>query len=456
MRLRSATLFVALAVVISSCAARVVPAPVITTPSFPDVALPPVPPVMAGTRAAVAHDRAWRFFQTGDLRTAQREVAAALAASPGFYPADALSGYIELARKDAASALSHFDRALERQNGYVSALVGRGRALQTLERDDEAVAAYQAALALDPSLVDLSRQIDVLRFRGAEREIANARLAARSNRLGDARAAYQRAIANSPDSAFLYRELAALERQAGETELALEHLRKSLDLDPLDASSFTAMGEMLEARGDLDGALKAYADALALDSNDALVKRREAIIARQELARLPEQYRAIDTAPQITRAQLAALIGIRLTRQLESFPRTEPGVITDIRGNWAERWIVAVTRAGIMEPLPNHTFQPGSVVRRADLAPIAGRLIIRLSPPQQVVTWQGARTSFTDLSPGHLAYPAAATAVASGVMTRTADGAFQPSALVTGADAIAMIERIGRLSGTPGPSVRSR
>lgn len=456
MRLRSATLFVALAVVISSCAARVVPAPVITTPSFPDVALPPVPPVMAGTRAAVAHDRAWRFFQTGDLRTAQREVAAALAASPGFYPADALSGYIELARKDAASALSHFDRALERQNGYVSALVGRGRALQTLERDDEAVAAYQAALALDPSLVDLSRQIDVLRFRGAEREIANARLAARSNRLGDARAAYQRAIANSPDSAFLYRELAALERQAGETELALEHLRKSLDLDPLDAGSFTAMGEMLEARGDLDGALKAYADALALDSNDALVKRREAIIARQELARLPEQYRAIDTAPQITRAQLAALIGIRLTRQLESFPRTEPGVITDIRGNWAERWIVAVTRAGIMEPLPNHTFQPGSVVRRADLAPIAGRLIIRLSPPQQVVTWQGARTSFTDLSPGHLAYPAAATAVASGVMTRTADGAFQPSALVTGADAIAMIERIGRLSGTPGPSVRSR
>jgi len=46
--------------------------------------------------------------------------------------------------------------------------------------------------------------------------------------------------------------------------------------------------------------------------------------------------------------------------------------------------------------------------------------------------------------------------VASGVMTKTADGAFQPSALVTGADAIAMVERLQRLAGASGPSVRSR
>lgn len=411
---------------------------------------------MAGTKAAAAHDRAWRFFQAGDLKTAQREVAAALVASPGFYPADALSGYIELARQDARGALDHFDRALERQNGYLSALVGRGRSLQSLQRDEEAIAAYQAALALDPSLIELSRQIDVLRFRGAEREIANARQAARSNRVADARTAYQRAIANSPESAFLYRELAVLERQAGDTDAAFGHFRKSLDLDPFDAGSLLQIGEILEARDDLDGALKAYADSLAIEPNDQVARRREAIIARQEAARLPAEYRAIDVAPQITRAQLAALIGIRLAQQLESLPRTEPGVITDIRGNWAERWIVAVARAGVMEPLPNHTFQPRATVRRADLAPIAGRLIIRLSPPQQVRTWQGAKTSFTDLSPGHLAYPAASTAVASGVMSKTADGAFQPSAVVTGADAIAMVDHIQRLAGPSGPSVRSR
>lgn len=456
MRFRTVARFLVLVALLVSCAPKVVPVPVITTPSFPDVAQPPVPPTLAGTRAAAAHDRAWRYFQTGDLKTADREIAAALTASPAFYPAEALGGYVDLVRKDARSALTRFDRALEHQNGYLPALVGRGRALQALGRDDEAVAAYQAALALDPALSDLARQIDVLRFRGAEREIASARQAARANNLADARTAYQRAIANSPDSAFLYRELAALERQAGDADAALEHFRKSLALDAGDAGSLVQIGELLESRGDVDGALAAYADALALEPNDQVAARREAIIARQELARLPEEYRAIDGAPQITRAQLAALIGIRLDPQLNAFPRTEPGVITDIRGNWAERWIVAVARAGVMEPLPNHTFQPRALVRRADLAPIAGRLVTRLSPPQQVQAWQAAKTAFTDLSPGHLAYPAASTAVASGVMTKTVEGAFQPSALVTGADAIAMIERVQRLSGTSGSASRRR
>src|SRR5262249_23166349 len=159
------------------------------------------------------------------------------------------------ARTDLKAALTHFDRALERQPGYVSALVGRGRSLQGLDRDDEAIAAYEAALALDPSLTDLTRQIDVMRFQGAEREIAGARQAPRANRIDDARRAYTRAIAGSPDSAFLYRELAGLERQAGDADAALEHFRKAVELDAFDAVSLGQIGEILEAKGDLEGAL---------------------------------------------------------------------------------------------------------------------------------------------------------------------------------------------------------
>jgi len=455
-RQRTATLIFVLASMLAACAPKMIPVPVITRPLFPDFIQPPVPPTMAGTAAAAAHDRAWRYLQTGDLRTAEREAALALQAMPTFYPAEAMAGYVALARKDARAALSHFDRALERQNGYVSALVGRGRALQVLGQDEDAIAAYEAAVALDSTLTELPRQIDVLRFRVAEREIANARQAARSNNIDQARAAYGRAIANSPDSAFLYRELAAIERQAGQVDTALANARKALELDPSDAASAGQIAELLEERGELAAALEAYDAALALEPSEPLEARRETLAARIELAKLPEEYRAIDTAPQINRAQLAALIAIRLGDRLTSFPQREPGVITDVRGNWAERWIMTVARAGIMEPFANHTFQPRTVVRRADLAPIAGRLIVRLSAPQQAKEWQSAKTSFTDLSPGHLAYPSASTAVASGVMTRTADGAFQPSQPVAGAEAIAMIDRLQRLAAAPPPTVRNR
>ena len=269
-------------------------------------------------------------------------------------------------------------------------------------------------------LTDLRRQIDVLKFRGAEREIAAARQAARANRFDEARRAYQTAITNSPDSAFLYRELAGLERQAQEDAAALEHFRKALDLDPSDASSMAQIGELLESRGELEAALKSYEDALAIEPGPALSARRDALRARIELARMPDEYRAIDDAPQITRAQLAALIGIRLGPWLRTMPAADAGVITDVRGTWAETWIMAVTRAAVMEPYANHTFQPRTIVRRVDLAPIASRLIVRLAPSEQARSWQTSRVAFTDLQPGHLAYPAASTAVASGVMTTSA------------------------------------
>jgi len=54
---------------------------------------------------------------------------------------------------------------------------------------------------------------------------------------------------------------------------------------------------------------------------------------------------------------------------------------------------------------------------------------------------------FSDLSPGHLTYPAASLAVASGVMKSGPYNSFQPSRPVTGAEAIEAITKIEALAG---------
>src|SRR3954462_1145245 len=144
----------------------------------------------------------------------------------------------------------------------------------------------------------------------------------------------------------------------------------------------------------------------------------EDLRARAALAKLPAEYRAIDQAPQITRADLAALIGIRLNRLLSNGRRADAALLTDVRNHWAATWIMSVARAGVMEPFANHAFQPRAIVRRTDLAQAAARLLARI-PGQnaaRVKAWDAARLKFSDLSPSHLAYPAASVAVASGVM----------------------------------------
>jgi tetratricopeptide (TPR) repeat protein len=433
----------------SACAPKTVPAPVVTAPKFPDYVRPAVPAAFDNTAAAESASRGWAFLQAGELKTAEREFSAALKATPAFYPAETSLGWVELARKDAKAALPHFDRALElNPQGDASAYLGRGQALLALNRETDAIGAFEGALAADPSQPDLARRIEVLKFRNVEQGLARARDAANAGRLDEAAQAYMAAIASSPDSPFLYRELAAVERRRGDADAALEHYRKAMALDPSDARSVAQTGEILESGGDFEGAAKAYADALAIEPNAGVEARLEALRARTALALLPAEYRAIEQAPQITRADLAALIGVRLGALLTG-RRADAALITDVRNNWAATWIMAVARAGVMEPFANHAFQPRAPVRRVDLAQATARLLpaIAARNPAKVRGWESARLKFSDLAPGHLAYPAASIAVAAGVMSTGPADSFQPTRLVTGAEAVEAIAKVEELSG---------
>ena len=123
-------------------------------------------------------------------------------------------------------------------------------------------------------------------------------------------------------------------------------------------------------------------------------------------------------------------------------------LLTDIRGNWAASWILLVARAGVMEPFANHAFQPNGVVRRSDLAQVVNSLLDKIAEaaPAQPRPWESSRIAFSDLAPGHLAYPAASAAVLSGVMTKGVNDTFQPSAPVGGQEASAAVWRLEAMS----------
>ena len=289
----------------------------------------------------------------------------------------------------------------------------------------------------------------MLRFQGLQGGVAQARQAAEAGRLGEARTAYTQAIAASPQSPFLHRELAIVERRDGQLEAALEQIQKAIALDPQDARNFVEQGNVLEAMGRFEQAASALTTASALEPSDALDDRIETLRTRATYEAMPPEYRAIEQSETITRAQLAALIGMRLEALIKRSPRRTTAVITDTRGNWAAQWILPVTRAGFMEVYPNHTFQPFAAVRRGDLALAVSRILsaIAVENPRLGAGWRGARRRFSDLPPGHLSYPAAATAVAAGVMQPAGNGAFELMRPVTGPEAVSAVSRLVELAG---------
>ena len=430
---------------VAGCAPRTVPPPVPAALKYPEFVFPTVPPGLRLAPAAERVEMGWRYLQNGDLRNADREFGQALRRSPELYPARAGEGYVALAREDHAQALASFDAALVDSGRYAPALVGRGLALLELNRDGEALAAFEMAIAADPSLSSLRSRIDVLKFRNVQDMIEAARSATAAGRLDEARLAYGRAIAASPQSAFLHRELGVVEQKRGDADAALAQFQRAIELDPSDAASLRDIGGILEARRDFDGALDAFRKAAAIDPSPELDARIAGVEARAREARLPPEFHTIPAASPITRGELAALVGVRFEELLRGAPAQDV-VITDAADHWAAEWIMPVARARVIEPFENHMFQPRTRVRRGDLATAVSRLLTLMAADDPALQKRIAeRPKIADMSAGHLNYPAAAAAVAAGVMPLLEDGRFEVSRAVTGAEAIEVIDRLRAL-----------
>ena len=448
-RQRALALLLLLITLVAGCARTVAP-PVVTTPRYPDYILPTLSqPDPKQADLLRDHEAAWRWLQAGDLTRAETELAAVLKRSPQFYPSEAALGYLELARTNFQAAVERFDRVLQSQAAYVPALVGRGEALLALARDAEALIAFESAVKIDPQLQAIATRVEVLRARAQQQNVAAARSAAQANRLDEAARLYEAAIAASPDSAFLVRDLAEVEAKQGKTDQALDRYRRVVQMDPTDATSRIRIGEILDSRGDLEGAMAMYAEANNLEPSAELRRRMAAIDARLAYLKLPVEYRSIPESSSITRGDLASLVGIRLSALLSTVP-AQPVLITDARGHWAADWIMATAGAGVMEAYENHTFQPGNPLQRSDLAQAAARMlkIIAAGRPQLLKDWQSRVQKMVDVGVSNLHYADASLSVAAGVIPLADGGTFQLSRQVTGAEAIDVINRIERLYST--------
>jgi tetratricopeptide (TPR) repeat protein len=416
-------------------------------PHYPDFVFP-APSATAPPADRAGQREAWDTLQAGDVGSAERQLNELLRRAPEDASILASLGYVALARRDSDHAIGRFNDAISKQPVLAAALVGRGLAFAELGRPADAVASLEAAHAADTSL-DLSARIDALRFRAVEDTVARARAAASGGKLEAARQEYQAALQVSPDSGPLLRELAGVERQLGERTSARQHLERAMKVDQADRASRVQYADLLEEQGELAGAVKALEAAQAIERSADVESRLASLRERADLAGLPKEFRAIENSATVTRAQVAALLGVRLPGLLRAAPKRPAALVTDVGGHWAAPWINSVMDAGVMEPFANHTFQPQGTVRRADFAAIVSRTLALAGTldPLRAKSWQRDHVSFPDLQPSHPAFDAASRAVGTRILTVTADGAFEPTRPVTGLEASEAVARLQKLVG---------
>jgi tetratricopeptide (TPR) repeat protein len=430
----------------AACAAPL--APVVTTPRFPAYPMPEVPATLqVGPIERAQHERAWQWLQAGDPDRAIVEFSRVLGHAPGFYPAQAGLGFAYLADRQYSAAAERFARAVAADDGYVPAWVGQAEAQIALGRDAEAIAAMKRILTLDPSLTDIQSRLDLMRFRQVQSLIEEGRQARLSGRLDDARRLLADALTRSPASTVIMLELTLTEVAAQAYDAAEQHVRRAIEAQPNEAEAHAMLGSVLEAQGRHAEAAAAYDVAVSLDPRPEWRARSVDLARTAQLAGLPPEFGAIEGASTLTRAQVAAFIGIRLKTLVERAPRRVAAVATDVRTHWAEPWILPVTQTGIMDIFANHTFEPSAVVRRSDLAQVAVELVTLAGSnrPADLARWLAERPEFEDVSTSHLSYRPAALAVAAGTMATHEGRRFDPTSPATGADLAGVVARVAEL-----------
>jgi tetratricopeptide (TPR) repeat protein len=450
MRRAAPALIAAVALVAGCASSPKAPVSAPGAPRFPDYPRLEVPAnLRVSPEIRTRHEAAWQRLQSGDLRTAGRDYNDVLKQSETFYPAEAGLGFVALAGREHKQAAARFSSALAKNERYLPAWLGLAEAQVGLGHDRDAIGAMERALEIDPSRDALRSRLELLRFKEVQTLIASGQRARQAGRVDEARQALERALTLSPSSAVILRELGAVETAQGSLDAAEAHIRRALEIDQNDAESHAALGALLERREQYREASVAYGRAAAIDPRPAWRERSTALREKANSRAIPAEFRDLATATSVSRAQVAALIGTRLDQLIERAPRRVTAVATDVRDHWAAPWILPVTQAGVMEILPNHTFQPAATVRRADLARVVSQLLALVAAERQIdlARWRAARPRFPDLPVTNVFYNAAALAVASGAMDTAEGDRFLPTRSVAGAELVAAIDRVEQLAG---------
>jgi len=399
-------------------------------PTLDEQALPP--------RDARALDEAWTRVLAGDVDRAVREYQRVLRGHPGLVPAETGLAYARLRGGQAGPAAAGFAAVIERRPDYVPALVGGATTAMRRGRGDEALELYRRALAQSPGEALLRRRVGELKLQLADRHMAAARAAREGGDLATTSAEYAAALHAAPELASVRLDLAEILVARDDVAGAIE----TLQADPAaDRSVALRLGSLLLAQERYSDARDVYQGLLDRDPADAEAERGVAA-AREALdfQAQPQEYRRIAETARVSRADLAALIAVKVTA-LARVPARSSRVAVDIGASWARPHIATVLGLGIMDVYPNHTFQPEARVRRGDLARSVARVLDLLSVP---VT--PARPP-TDVGPSHLDRQAVLRVLGAGVMPLTPNGAFEPWRSVSGREAVETIEALARVVG---------
>lgn len=201
----------------------------------------PGDPILSHLLAAV-------LFSEGEVQPARAHIETSLGKRPGNAPAHLLAARIARAIKDYDGALSHLDRAIaiapQRE-----AFLEKARTLDQAGLKPLAREAWRAILKIIPQHQEAAARLGRLAWEDGDLAVAATHL--------------ERAVATDAPASVWF-DLGLVRQDLREYDKAVAAYRRALDIKPDFAEAALNHGVALQETGDLDSAMRAYAEAYRL------------------------------------------------------------------------------------------------------------------------------------------------------------------------------------------------
>lgn len=426
----------ALALVLAACAT----APP-TPPSFFVEDLPPGVTTEMTLEQRIAAEDGWSALRAGRGDAAERQFLRLGADQPvGLLGL----GYVAFLRNDLQTAREQFDAALRLRPDLVPAHEGLAQLAERAGDDDRLFTELREILKAEPDHAWARPRFDSLRERKSKELRDKADAALSSGDFESAKKIFLTILFFNPESAETHLELARVYSEERNLASAIVHLKAAADLRPQDAKIWRLYAETLGEAEQYGRSLEAFETVASLDPNDKSVAERIGQLKEKlGIVEVPSRFSAIGSSPAVTREDVAALIAVKFRRELEG-GASKPPVIIDLGTTWARTMIIRVATLELMEVYDNHTFQPDKAVTRAEMAEILWRMtsFLRDKGARLIPQIAPERLQIADVPPEHPYHDAIVAAVGFQLMELSPQHTFDPTASVTGDEAVRIFDTL--------------
>ncbi len=352
-------------------------------------------------------------------------------------------GYAFLAQNKLSLARRNFEKALEINPDNWQAHFGLGHLYELLKDKERAFRIYSRLRTKYPENHWVKERYDTIKASETQKYLDKARQFKMVNQSEQYIEALKKAAFYSPEMSDIEIEMGDYFFSQGQYDIAAKHYEKVVQRFPQKEDLLVKLAGVYEDNQKYDSAVVVYKRLLEMKPGSmTYINKINDLKIKFYDVNLPTKFKNIFFKRNITREDLAALIGHYFDKYLET---RSPVIITDIGGSFAKGQIIRVCTLGVMEVRPDHSFDRFLLIDRAAFAVVIDRLLrylekerrytVNLAPPDEDIIPR-------DISPLHKHYKIITFMVNAQLLKLDKENQFHPTLKVTPTEVLTSIRKI--------------